>query len=117
MARPYGRHDDYTGRSMHCIVCTNPIPSTRKKDAVTCGPECSAVRKAWSRSRMDQTKCRYCFRPSTPAERAAFNRWRKWEAKQAEEAAAAAPEGESHAEGATDELVTVPNSEEEESTE
>ena len=29
------------------------------------------------RSRADQHFCRYCARPSTPAEQAAFKRWRK----------------------------------------
>jgi hypothetical protein len=116
MARPLGRKDDFVGRVMHCIICQNPIPSTRKADSVTCSAECSGTRKAWRRSRLDQTKCRYCLRPSTPAERAAFNRWRKWEAKQAAEAAADAPNELPQPKDGTSELGTVPNTEEMEPT-
>jgi len=112
MARAWGRKDDFTDKPMHCIVCTNPIPATRKKDAVTCSPACSGTRKAWQRSRMDQTKCRYCLRPSTPAERAAFNRWRKWEAAQASAAAADTSNELPQPEGDTSEVGNVPNTEE-----
>ena len=109
MARMFGRTDDYSGRPMHCLVCTNPIPPTRKKDAITCSTECSAVRAKYLRSLIDQKRCRYCQRPSTPAERAAFNRWGKWEAKQAADAAIATQNEQPHLEGDTSELVSVAN--------
>jgi hypothetical protein len=110
MARAYGRTDDFAAHTMNCIVCTSPMPPTRRKDAVTCSPACSSIRAKWLRSLIDQTRCRYCQRPSTPAERAAFNRWRKWEAQQA----AAAQKDESPAEGDTSVLASLTNSEKEE---
>lgn len=75
------RRDDYSGVMMHCIVCTNPIPAGRKKDAVTCSPECTKARKDWGRSRQDQEFCRYCQRPSSPEERHRYLAWRRWEKK------------------------------------
>jgi hypothetical protein len=36
-------------------------------------------------------ECRYCYRPSTPEERARYHAWRRWEkAGQSEEQSAAA---------------------------
>ena len=80
------RKDDFTGTQMHCIVCTNPIPPTRRKDAVTCSTECSKARKNFWRSQQDMVECRYCFRPSTPEERARYIKWR-WAEKKAEKEA------------------------------
>ena len=60
---------------MHCVVCTNPIPTTRKKDAVTCSPQCTKARKNWGRSRVDMEECRYCHKPSTPESRVLFGSW------------------------------------------
>jgi predicted nucleic acid-binding Zn ribbon protein len=77
------RRDDYTGVSMHCVVCQNPIPGDRKKDSVTCGPLCTKARKNYFRSRIDAISCRYCQRPASPEERALFLRWRR-EMKKAE---------------------------------
>lgn len=73
------RKDDFSGVSMHCVVCQEPIPATRKWDAVTCSPQCSKTRKNYGRSRQDQRECRYCLRPSTFEERARYQAWRRWE--------------------------------------
>jgi hypothetical protein len=73
------RKDSFTGVQMRCVVCTNPIPADRKKDAVTCGKICTKARKDFFRSRIDATSCRYCQRPATPEERARFQAWRRWE--------------------------------------
>ena len=63
---------------MHCVVCQKVIPEDRdKRKATTCSPECLTIRKQALRNRMDLKRCRYCLRPSTPQDRAQFNRWRK----------------------------------------
>jgi hypothetical protein len=59
-------------------MCTNLIPATRKKDAVTCSPECTKARRDFFRSRIDQEKCRYCNRPSSVEERVNYGRWKRW---------------------------------------
>jgi hypothetical protein len=79
------RTDAYRGTTMNCVVCKNPIPSTRKWDSVTCTPECTKARKDYGRSRQDQTECRYCLRPSTPEERTRYLAWRRAEKKAAKE--------------------------------
>lgn len=73
------RKDNYRWAQMFCVVCQDPIPEERKWDAITCSPECTKRRKDYGRSRKDQTKCRYCSRPSTPDERARYSAWRRWE--------------------------------------
>jgi len=80
------RKDDYRNTQMKCVVCTKPIPSTRKWDAVTCSPECTKARKDYGRSRKDQLECRYCQRPSTPEERALYMAWRRGMKKAEKEA-------------------------------
>jgi len=75
------RKDDFRGVNMHCVVCMQPIPQTRKWDSICCSPECTKDRKNYGRSRKDQTACRYCLKPSTPEERARFALWKKWEAE------------------------------------
>jgi hypothetical protein len=72
------RKDTYSGTVIHCVMCMKPIPPTRKKDAVTCSPECTVARKNYFRSLVDQSHCRYCNRPSTPEMRVLFNRFAKW---------------------------------------
>jgi len=66
-------------RTMYCVVCTDEIPAGRKKDSVTCSPECSKARKDHFRSLIDNKECRYCNRPATPEERARYAAWRRWE--------------------------------------
>lgn len=64
-----------------CVVCTSQIPDERvKKSSVTCKRECADARRRAQRTLQDDRKCRYCSRPSSPEERAAFNRFRKLEA-------------------------------------
>jgi len=73
------RKDDFSEAKMHCIVCMNEIPPERKSDLVTCSKECTARRKNFLRSKVDQKACRYCFSPSTPEERVRYQAWRRWE--------------------------------------
>lgn len=69
---------DLAHMPMHCVVCQTVIPEERdKRKATTCSPECLVKRKQALRNRMDAKRCRYCQRPSNPAERGQFNRWRK----------------------------------------
>jgi predicted nucleic acid-binding Zn ribbon protein len=71
------RKDNYRGVTMHCVVCTNPIPVGRKWDSATCSKQCSKKRKDFGRSRRDQLECRYCLKPSTPEDRALYSAWKK----------------------------------------
>lgn len=73
------RADHFTGVSMHCIVCSSPIPPERRRDAVTCSKECSKARDKFIQSRIDNEECRYCRRPSTQEEILRFRQWRKWD--------------------------------------
>ena len=73
------RTDNFTGKVMNCIVCTNPIPSDRRWDAVTCSKECSKARQDFYRSRADLVSCRYCQRPANVEERNRYLAWRRWE--------------------------------------
>jgi hypothetical protein len=73
------RKDSFSGVQMKCVVCTKPIPTGRKWDAITCSKECTKARRDFGRSRIDQRECRYCQRPSTPDEQTRYKRWRKWE--------------------------------------
>jgi len=58
------------------------VPEDRvKKGAVTCTPEHAKLRENALRAKRDATECRYCRRPSTPEERAAYSRFRKLESK------------------------------------
>lgn len=62
-----------------CVFDRKPIPVERvKRNATTCSKECA---KAMERQRMllmEQSECKYCRRPSTPAERESYKRWRQW---------------------------------------
>lgn len=53
------------------------MPPDRPKMAITCSDECSKARKNFRRSRQDSRMCRYCFKPSTPEQRLAFQQWRR----------------------------------------
>jgi hypothetical protein len=77
------RTDHFTGIPRYCLMCQTEIPADRKADAITCSKDCTIKRQQYLRSKRDSTECRYCFRPSTPEERARFNMWRKWEKKNA----------------------------------
>lgn len=75
------RQDNFKGIKRYCIMCTEEIPTERRSDSVTCSVGCSRERERFTRSRIDQTKCRYCNHPSTPEERQRYSRWRAWERK------------------------------------
>jgi predicted nucleic acid-binding Zn ribbon protein len=75
--------------TFHCVVCKADIPHERasgKVKSVTCSDACATERKVMLRKkRQDSKMCRYCRRPSTPADRAAFMRFRKHEAEHPED--------------------------------
>lgn len=71
------RRDDFHNVVMHCIVCRNELPDSRRKNAVTCSPECTLARKNYWFSKLDAKMCRYCYKPSTPEQRALFQQWRR----------------------------------------
>lgn len=75
------REDNFTGIQTFCCMCSKPIGEDRPKTAITCSPECTERRKQWRRSREDSVRCRYCLRPSTHAERARYQRWKRQETK------------------------------------
>jgi ribosomal protein S26 len=82
--RPLSRDNEkYAMMTLHCVMCGGDIPADRAaRKFVTCSPECSEERERWAKARHDATHCRYCMKPSTPEERAAFKRFRAWERKQ-----------------------------------
>lgn len=72
----------YDDVSMHCIVCTKEIDDERAlRNNITCSDECLAVRRSVQRAKRDALECRYCKKPSTPEQRAAFMRFRRIENK------------------------------------
>lgn len=65
----------------HCVHCTTLVPPERLKfKAITCSEECARLRKLSMRTRQDSRECRFCRKPTTPAEKASYQRFRKWEA-------------------------------------
>lgn len=75
------RVDNFSNVTPFCVMCAKPIGDDRPKTAITCSKECTEQRKQWRRSREDSIRCRYCLRPSSPAERSRYQRWRRFEAK------------------------------------
>jgi|GEM_PF-3224858 len=70
---------------LHCLICTTPVPPERLRfKAITCCEECATLRKNMIRAKHDGSACRYCRKPSTNEQRAAFQRFRKIEKKQPE---------------------------------
>jgi predicted nucleic acid-binding Zn ribbon protein len=66
----------------HCVVCTAPVPPERLKyKAITCSDEHARIRKLSMRAKQDSRECRFCRKPATPAEKASYQRFRKWEAR------------------------------------
>jgi predicted nucleic acid-binding Zn ribbon protein len=62
----------------YCVVCAEPIPTDRLlRKAVTCSKQHGTILKNERRKLRDLGRCRFCGRPSTPEERAAFAAWRK----------------------------------------
>jgi hypothetical protein len=54
-------------------------PEKLKFKSITCSDACARDRKLALRARQDQRECRFCRKPTTPAEKAAYQRFRKWE--------------------------------------
>ena len=71
------RRDDFHGVLLNCAMCPNKIPSDRPKNAVTCSKECTIARRNYWLSKQDTKMCRYCYKPSTPEQRALFQQWRR----------------------------------------
>lgn len=77
MPTPRGRSELI---EVHCVVCTKLVPDERLKfQSVTCSKECADTRENDLRLRRDQKECRYCRKPSTPKQRAAYARFAKME--------------------------------------
>jgi hypothetical protein len=62
---------------MHCVVCKKPMPDTRRRNAITCSPACTLARRRYWFSKLDAKMCRYCYKPSTPEQRAEFRQWKR----------------------------------------
>jgi hypothetical protein len=73
-------NEDLINRKTFCTVCTNEVPAERLRfRSVTCSDEHAAIRQRMLRKRVDDRVCRFCHKPSTPTQRKAFTRFRKWE--------------------------------------
>jgi hypothetical protein len=76
---------NYDELPLYCLMCTALVPDERRRfKAITCSEACATLRKNMIRSRADKGACRYCRKPSTPEQRAAFLRFSKLEKKQPE---------------------------------
>jgi predicted nucleic acid-binding Zn ribbon protein len=72
------RTEPFADPKFFCVVCRNEIPADRVLlKAVTCSKDCAREHKNMKRRLRDTERCRFCNRPSTPAERAQFVQWRK----------------------------------------
>ena len=71
------RKDDFHEVHMHCVMCGDLMPPDRPRMAITCSDLCKTRRRNFRRSRQDARMCRYCFKPSTPEQRLAFQQWRR----------------------------------------
>ena len=76
------RADHFVKIDKHCLMCGKIIPRDHPRYRLTltdtdeCSPNGSMQ---WRKSREDQRQCRYCKKPSTPAQRARFSRWKRYE--------------------------------------
>lgn len=67
-------------RDTHCYICGTTIEGgqdTPRK--ITCSEECARLRIRILRKRVDDRECRFCHKASTPTQRKAFARFRRWE--------------------------------------
>jgi hypothetical protein len=78
----------YDDIKTHCVICKDEVPKDRlMRGAITCTKEHAKLRRAQLQAITDKKDCRYCRRPSTPEEREAYKRFRKFEQKFSVEAA------------------------------
>ena len=64
--------------TLYCVICREEISANRvKKKAVTCSEAHALELKNRRRRVRDMTRCHFCSRPTTPAERADFLAWRR----------------------------------------
>lgn len=72
----------YDDVETHCVICKELVPKDRlMRGAITCTKEHAKLRRAQLQAITDKKECRYCRRPSTPEEREAYKRFRKFEQK------------------------------------
>jgi hypothetical protein len=72
----------YDDIKTHCVICGDVIAKDRMmRGAVTCTKEHATERRSQLRAMKSEKQCEYCKRPSTPEEREAYNRFRKFERK------------------------------------
>ena len=71
------RKDEFHEIHTHCVMCGELMPLDRPRMAITCSDACKVKRRNYRRSRQDARMCRYCFKPSTPEQRLAFQQWRR----------------------------------------
>lgn len=67
--------------AVFCMNCGEPLPEDRIAQSTTCQESCAIARKKMLLARRDAKQCRYCQKPSTLEQRAAFMRFRKLERK------------------------------------
>jgi len=73
-------NEDLINQKVFCVMCTKEVPAERLRfRSVTCSDEHARLRQRLLRKRVDDRSCRFCHKPSTPAQRKAFARFRKWE--------------------------------------
>jgi len=65
-----------------CVICGEQVPKERiMRGSIVCSKEHAQLRRAQLQAITDKKECRYCRRPSTPAEREAYRRFRTFERK------------------------------------
>lgn len=73
-------NEDLINQKVYCVMCTKEVPADRLRfRSVTCCDEHARMRQRLLRKKVDDRSCRFCHKPSTPAQRKAFTRFRKWE--------------------------------------
>ena len=70
------------GIAGYCVIDAKLIPQDRLlRGSVTCSKECYETRRAAQRARQEERECKYCRKPSTPADREVFAKFRRLEKK------------------------------------
>lgn len=79
--------EDILRMKTHCVVCTNEVPEDRVKHrAVTCSKAHQEIHARMRKRRVSSKFCRFCNRSSTPSQRRAFTRFKRWEEQNPEQA-------------------------------
>lgn len=73
-------NEDLVNRDTHCYICAKTIENGKDTPRkITCSDECAKLRIRILRKRVDDRECRFCHKASTPTQRKAFSRFRRWE--------------------------------------